>query len=231
MARPRLRMRLGRHLIGEPPWRSMPHGVAVYKEWDPADRKFYHWEEWELLGYENLDFWVAYDHYSREVSLYWPATSEPQLDPTQLRQDQRVVAAVDGHQRTWRVVEAGAGTIDHLEGGFTYDITHGQQVAYAELREVGGPHRVVVERFDDRVLDTYAARTLDLTAQKQHFGRRIAPRSWRGLLTALAVLVFVLVSAVTCGGPGRATDCTPRAGQTVDDCRTGYGGGGGGIGK
>ncbi len=231
MSRPRARMRLDKYLIGQPPWRSLPHGVAVYKEYDPEDRKYYYWEEWELLGYEDLDFWVAYDHYSRQVSLYWPARSEPQLDPSRLSKHQQVAATVDGEHRTWKVTEVGTGTIDHLQGAFTYDITHGQQVAYAELREVDGPHRVVVEKFDERVLDTYAARTLDVAAQKEHFGRRVAPYNLQGVGVLLIVLLLVFGLAGACSRFASSSSCTPRAGQTTDHCRTGYGGGGGGIGK
>src|SRR5690606_7095444 len=72
MTRPKARMKLGKHLIGSPPWRSLPHGVVVYGEYDRADRTTYYWEEWELLGYENTDFWVEYDHYTRKVTLYRP---------------------------------------------------------------------------------------------------------------------------------------------------------------
>ncbi|MVA76798.1 hypothetical protein GC722_12305 [Auraticoccus sp. F435] len=230
MARPKARMKLGRYLIGDPPWRSLPNGVAVYTERDPEDGRTYSWEEWELLGYEDLDFWVEYDHHSRQVSLYWPARSEPPVDPTRLRLHQQLDLTVDGTPRRWVVREVGAGTIAFLDGAFTYDITTGQQVAYAELSEVGGPHRAVVEKFDDRVIDTYAATTLDVKAQKHHFGRRVAPYDLRKLVVALLVLVVLGLGVLSsCLSP---RDCTPRSGQTTTDCRTGYGGGGGGgVGK
>lgn len=232
MVRPKARMKLGRYLIGDPPWRSLPNGVAVYAEWDTEDGKFYHWEEWELLGYEDLDFWVEYDHYSREVSLYWPARSEPTTDPTELHLHQELELTLDGVARRWVVREVGAGTIDHLEGAFTYDIVQGQQVAYAELRELGGPHRMVLEKFDERVIDTYAATMLDVAAQKHHFGRRVAPYDLRKLLLVLVALLIMAVTTLGSCLPQR--DCTPRAGQTTSDCRTGVGGGGvggGGVGK
>ena len=225
MVRPKARMKLGRYLIGDPPWRSLPNGVAVYGERDPEDGRTYHWEEWELLGYENLDFWVEYDHYSREVSLYWPARSEPVVDPTGLRPHQELELTLDGTPRRWVVREVGAGTIENLEGAFTYDITAGQTVAYAELRELGGSHRVVLEKFDERLIDTYASTLLDVAAQKHHFGRRVAPYDLRRLLIALVVLVVLAFATLGSCLPQR--DCTPRAGQTTSDCRTGYGGGGG----
>lgn len=230
MARPRARMKLGRYLIGDPPWRSLPNGVAVYSERDPEDGRTYHWEEWELLGYEDLDFWVEYDHYSREVSLYWPARSEPVVDPTTLALHQELELTVDGVPRRWVVREVGVGTIDDLEGAFTYDITQGQQVAYAELRELGGPGRCVVEKFDERVIDTYASTLLDVAGQKHHFGRRVEPWDLRRLLAALVVLAVLALATLGSCLPQR--DCTPRAGQTTSDCRTGFGGGGGGgVGK
>lgn len=230
MPRPKARIKLGRYLIGDPPWRSLPNGVALYSERDPSDGKTYRWEEWELLGYENLDFWVEYDHYSREVSLYWPARSEPQLDPSRLQRHQQVDLRVDGSLRRWSVVEAGVGTITELDGSFTYDITTGQQVAYAELREFGGHRRVVLEKFDERVIDTYASTVLDVAAQKRHFGRRVAPYPWQRIVLALVLLPVMVLSMV--GGCLADRDCTPRAGETTQDCRTGFGsGGGGGIGK
>ena len=50
-------------------------GLTI-REKDPSDGVTDYWEEWEVLGYENLDFWVEYDHDTKAVTLYRPAESE-----------------------------------------------------------------------------------------------------------------------------------------------------------
>lgn len=239
MTRPKARMKLGTHLIGAPPWRSLPHGVVVYGEWDPEDRTTYYWEEWELLGYENTDFWVEYDHYTRKVTLYRPVEVPQRLDPTRMRQGDQVTVTLGGTPHQLWVREVGVGTARHVRGAFTYDLTEGQDVAYAELQGAGGL-LLSVEKFDERVLDVYQGTVLDTQGQKLHFGRRVAPRRVSSALVAVAVLVL------TCGLPlascmgGGDQDCTPRTvaaddgtTTTEQDCqrRSVFGGGGGGLGK
>lgn len=242
--RPKARMTLGKHLIGSPPWRSLPQGVVVYGEKDPADGVTYHWEEWEVLGYENLDLWVEYDHHTRDVTLYRPVESEEALDPTRMRAGQIVTVTVAGKKHRTKVSEVGVGTIASLDGSFTYDLTVGQRVAYAELRTQDTV--LSLEKFDDRVIDLYQGTVLDVAGQKAHFGRRIAPRR----VKANPVVAFVLVMVAGIGlfsacDDDRDDDCTPRtveqrydaSGAPVqtenDTCyrRSVYGGGGGGLGK
>ncbi len=231
-------MTLGKHLIGRPPWRSLPHGVVVYGEWDPEDRTTYRWEEWEVLGYENLDFWVEYDHYTRKVTLYRPLDVREDLDPTHLRQGQQVVVTFGGQQHTLAVSEVGVGTIEHLAGAFTYDLQMGQKVAYAELQ--GSGYVLSVEKFDERVLDVYHGTVLDTAGQKAHFGRRVAPvsRNAKGLVAAVVLLLGFGWLTSSCGPSTR--DCTPRTVTTADGTssttqhcvrRPVFGGGGGGLGK
>lgn len=220
MARHQARMRLGHALVGTPPWRSMPHGVVVYAEKDPSDGRWYHWEEWELLGYQNLDYWVEYDHDTRTVTLYWPERVPQTLDPETLRKGQEVTVTVDGTPQRLRVGEVGAGTIRTLEGSFTYDLQVGQKVAYAELH---GPGLVLsVEKFDDRVLDVYRGTVLDAAAQKAHFGKVVAPRRWGCWVGPLLVAALLTFSFTRACAPDHRTDCTPRtlatappAGSTV----------------
>ncbi|MBD7917814.1 hypothetical protein H9657_05920 [Cellulomonas sp. Sa3CUA2] len=216
MTRPRARMRLGKHLVGRPPWRSLPHGVVVYGEWDPEDRTTYYWEEWELLGYENTDFWVEYDHYTHQVTLYRPVEVHEDLDPRHLREGQQVAVTFGGQQHRLVVGEVGAGTIRHLAGGFTYDLQLGQEVAYAELK--GDGVVLSVERFDDRVLDVYLGTVLDAAGQKAHFGRRVAPRRGAGALVAAVLVTAVLGLAGACG-PTTET-CTPRTVVAADGSTT-----------
>ncbi|MFF3065853.1 hypothetical protein ACFVQ3_14995 [Oerskovia sp. NPDC057915] len=239
-------MSLGKHLIGAPPWRSLPQGVVVYGEKDPSDGVTYYWEEWEVLGYENLDFWVEYDHDTKAVTLYRPAESEEALDPTRMRKGQTVTVTVAGTKHRAVVSEVGVGTIASLDGSFTYDLTVGQRVAYAELRA----NRTVfsLEKFDDRIIDLYHGTVLDSEGQKAHFGKRVAPRD----VKVNPVVAFVLILAAgiglfsACGDRDvDDDDCTPRtveqqydaSGDLVptenDTCyrRSVYGGGGGGLGK
>ena len=242
--RAKARMTLGKHLIGAPPWRSLPQGVVVYGEQDPSDGVTYYWEEWEVLGYENLDFWVEYDHYTRAVTLYRPAESTERLDPARMRKGQVVNVTLSGRTYRTTVTEAGVGTIRSLDGSFTYDLTVGQPVAYAELRT--NDMVLSLEKFDDRVIDLYHGTVLDVAGQKAHFGKRIAPRNVSvkavGAFLAIGVLATMLFSSC---GPRDDTYCTPRtveqaapSDQVVsqdDDqtCyrRSVYGGGGGGLGK
>ena len=237
MSRPKARMKLGTHLIGAPPWRSLPHGVVVYGEWDPADRTTYYWEEWELLGYENTDFWVEYDHYTRKVTLYRPVEVHERLDPTQLREGQQLVVTIAGQQHQVTVGEVGVGTIKHLDGAFTYDLQMGQEVAYAEVHGQG--FTLSVEKFDERVLDVYQGTVLDAAGQKAHFGKKVAPSNVRPavVLVVIGVLAAVLLSVVDAVG---GEECTPRTVVAADgtttteqDCqrRSVFGTGGGGLGK
>ncbi|QCB92215.1 DUF4178 domain-containing protein [Cellulomonas shaoxiangyii] len=209
MARHQARMKLGTALVGEPPWRSMPHGVVVYAEKDASDGKWYHWEEWELLGYQNLDYWVEYDHDTRKVTLYWPETVPETIDPEKLRTGQEITATVDGRKQKLRVGEVGAGTIRTLEGSFTYDLQKGQTVAYAELH--GDDFVLSVEKFDARVLDVYRGTVLDAKAQKQHFGKVVAPRQWRAPVVGLIVATLLAFSFAGACSPDSRTDCTPRS--------------------
>jgi len=220
MTRPKARMRLNQHLIGTPPWRSLPHGVVVYGEWDPEDRTTYYWEEWELLGYENTDFWVEYDHYTRKVTLYRPVEVNERLDPTQLTQGQQLTITLRGVPTQVTVGEVGVGTVRHLEGGFTYDLQPGQAVAYAEVH---GPGFVLsVEKFDERVLDVYEGTVLDAAGQKAHFGRRVAPVSSdnraAAVLVAVGLGVVLLLTALSAGA-GTET-CTPRTVVAADGTTT-----------
>ncbi|MFF2621031.1 hypothetical protein [Oerskovia jenensis] len=238
-------MSLGKHLIGAPPWRSLPQGVVVYGEKDPSDGVTYYWEEWEVLGYENLDFWVEYDHDTKGVTLYRPAESEEALDPTRMRTGQTVTVTVAGKRHRAVVSEVGVGTIVSLDGSFTYDLTVGQRVAYAELRA----NRTVfsLEKFDDRVIDLYQGTVLDAAGQKAHFGKRVAPRQG-GLSPAVAVVALVAMGIGLFSACGDRDDdraeCTPRTVEQQYDAsgdplttdqtcyrRSVYGGGGGGLGK
>lgn len=230
-------MKLGTHLIGAPPWRSLPHGVVVYGEWDPADRTTYYWEEWELLGYENTDFWVEYDHYTRKVTLYRPVEVHERLDPTELREGQQLVVTIAGQQHHVRVGEVGVGTIKHLAGAFTYDLQKGQEVAYAEVH--GHGFTLSVEKFDERVLDVYQGTVLDTAGQRAHFGKKVAPANVKPA-TVLVVIGVVAAALFNAVGAASGQECTPRTVVAADgtttteqDCvrRSVFGTGGGGLGK
>ncbi|MEV7963811.1 hypothetical protein [Oerskovia paurometabola] len=238
-------MSLGKHLIGAPPWRSLPQGVVVYGEQDPSDGVTYYWEEWEVLGYENLDFWVEYDHDTKAVTLYRPAESEEALDPTRMRTGQVVTVTLSGKKYRTKVTEVGVGTIASLDGSFTYDLTVGQRVAYAELRTQDMV--LSLEKFDDRVIDLYHGTVLDAAGQKAHFGRRVAPRDTK--VNPVVAFVLVLAAGIglfsACGDRDvDDDDCTPRTVEQQYDAsgdplttdqtcyrRSVYGGGGGGLGK
>jgi hypothetical protein len=240
---PKARMKIGKHLIGAPPWRSLPQGVVVYGEKDPSDGVTYHWEEWEVLGYENLDFWVEYDHDTKAVTLYRPVESEESLDPARLRKGQTVTVTIAGKKHRTTVSDVGVGTIASLDGSFTYDLTVGQGVAYAELR--AKDLVLSLEKFDDRVIDLYQGTVLDVAGQKAHFGRRVAPRKANPVVALVAVLLTGIGLFAACDASDDTDDdCTPRTVeqqydaygnpvQADDTCyrRSVYGGGGGGLGK
>lgn len=211
-------MRLGRHLIGRPPWRSLPHGVVVYSEWDPVDRTTYSWEEWELLGYENTDFWVEYDHYTRQVTLYRPVEVHERLDPTRLRTGQTLTVTVRGVRHEATVGEVGVGTVRHLAGAFTYDLQPGQEVAYAEIHALG--LLLSVEKFDDRVLDVYQGTRLDVAGQRTHFGRRVAPHhiSTKAAVASVALVLGLGWLVTSCSSDAQA--CTPRTVVAEDGTTT-----------
>ncbi len=243
---PKAKMSLGKHLIGDPPWRSLPQGVAVYSMVDPEDHKRYYWEEWELLGYDHTDFWVELDHDDNTVTLYQPVEVDPAPHPEQLMLGQEVRIHVAGKRRNYQVTEVGAATLESVRGGFTYDIQAGQTMYYAEL--TGSDGKVLsIEKYNEVWHDVYAGRVLSRREQKAHFGKVIAPGGGRLLawfVMPIAGMAAVLGMAASCSSSGSSTYCTPRSAvQPVttdkivsqDDkqiCyrRTVYGGGGGRLG-
>ena len=50
----RARLSPGEQLRGEGRPLSVT-GCLLFKEWDPEDRKYYFWEEWQLSGMDNYD--------------------------------------------------------------------------------------------------------------------------------------------------------------------------------
>lgn len=255
--RTKARIKLGQHFMGEKT-STTAEGVALYKEWDPNDRTFYYWEEWELRGFNDIDSWVEYDHYSRQVSLYEPIRRAQKVDPRGLLKNQTIPFLDDTITRNLIVTEAGKGTLVRRDGTFSYHIFEGEEMEYAEM--VDSSDRTVkfsAERYNDREFDMYRSRVLSKSAQKRVLGRVVTPINSSALLQIGVWGIFGLMFFGSSIVPRSETVCTPRTVSstspspystsqtlysttqptTVQDCQTrtvyGFGssGSGGGVGK
>lgn len=246
--RPRLAMRVGEELVGEPPQRATPRAVAVLSTVQAGTT--YTWEEWQLLAHDGSDVWVEHDHDTRDVTLYHPVEAwPPVVDLSGLHPGRTLDLRLGRQQHRLVVRERGTGRVVHVEGQFAEPFVVGQQVEYVDLTAHGvvvsverttGPHGPVTA--------VYRGRRLDAAEQRRLFGRRVAPRTFPGgRLVAFAVAAVLLVLVASCTARA-ATDgsCTPRTVATTSPTtgdantteqsgacvpRSVYGGGGGGLGK
>lgn len=250
--RPKARIKLGHHFMGEKT-STTAEGYALYKEWDSTDKKFYTWEEWELRGFNDIDSWIEYDHYTRQVSLYEPIRRAEKIDPRGLTKQQTIMFNHNDTVIPLTVKEAGAGTLTRREGTFSYHIFEGEKMEYAELVDPrNSAVRYCSERYNDREFDMYRSTILSKADQKRILGKVVAPLnlSWQ----ALFWIIIGTYIAVTTFIPRTETTCTPRTTSSSSslavtssqsssqptssqNCQTrtvygfGSGGSGGGVGK
>ena len=230
----RARLSPGEQLRGEGRPLSVT-GCLLFKEWDPEDRKYYFWEEWQLSGMDDYDTWVELDHYDGRVYLYEPLRFVEQLDPGSLHPGQILTLTSGTEVYAARVVELGAGVLHEVAGTTSCSLARGEEMGYAEVELTdarGATSRVTFDSHGYRDLVSYRKRRLGRAEQRRLFGKAIAARSESGssggsvrtgiirVVVLLLALVVVAAVATRCAGGGSGGVVRPV-----------YGGGGGGVGK
>lgn len=230
----RARLSPGEQLRGEGRPLSVT-GCLLFKEWDPEDRKYYFWEEWQLSGMDDYDTWVELDHYDGRVYLYEPLRFVEQLDPGSLHPGQILTLTSGTEVYAARVVELGAGVLHEVAGTTSCSLARGEEMGYAEVELTdarGATSRVTFDSHGYRDLVSYRKRRLGRAEQRRLFGKAIAARSESGssggsvrtgiirVVVLLLALVVVAAVATRCAGGGSGGGVRPV-----------FGGGGGGVGK
>lgn len=207
-------------------------GCLIFKEWDAEDGKFYFWEEWELLGFDNYDSWVEFDHYSREVSIYEPVRFySEKIDPSYfgVGKTYDFEDPTEGRQ-SGRIVEIGEGEIARIIGKNTHQVFEGEKMTYATL--TNPTYKVTVEKYNNREFDAYKKRVLGKKEQKEIFGRVLTPFNWAQFWAIIFWIVLGGIILVSIFSPSCKTDTNGKEVCSYSNGIRGvHGGGGGGLGK
>ena len=241
----RARLSPGEQLRGEGRPLSVT-GCLLFKEWDPEDRKYYFWEEWQLSGMDDYDTWVELDHYDGRVYLYEPLRFVEQLDPGSLHPGQILTLTSGTDVYAARVVELGAGVLHEVAGTTSCSLARGEEMGYAEVELTdarGATSRVTFDSHGYRDLVSYRKRRLGRAEQRRLFGKAIAApttaRSGSGsdqsvnsgivwVMVMLVIMIVIIAIAHHADGSGSDGSGGGGSGGVV---RPVYGGGGGGVGK
>lgn len=208
-------------------------GCLLFKEWDTEDQQYYYWEEWELLGMDDYDSWVEYDHYNREVSTYEPVNFQEKLDPAHFRRGQEYeLTDKDGNLCRVRVKEVGQGVIAKIIGKNTYQVFEGEKMIYATLKMTDASGRqslITVEKYNNREYDAYRKVKLSKERQKALFGRVLTPFNWGllGIIVFYAAIALIILLANLLDRKDGHDGGSSGSGAS----RSVFGGGSGGFGK
>ncbi len=211
--KPKARLKIGHRYSGSK-GTYIAQGYVIFKEWDKEDGRYYHWEEWELTGFDNYDSWVEYDHYSHELTVYEPFRATEQYEVMKLGKGSIVTLTTKNGTFNGVVDEAGTGTVVKLKGKMSYQLFDDDIIHYAELKT--GPDTVVsIEDYrqtGDTDYDYYSGRRLTRKEQKVMFGKVLSPFPVgpRFMLYMLAIGGFMIWSLI----PQYQTVCTPRTATT-----------------
>ena len=219
-------------------------GCLLFKEWDPEDRKYYFWEEWQLSGMDDYDTWVELDHYDGRVYLYEPLRFVEQLDPGSLHPGQILTLTSGTDVYAARVVELGAGVLHKKVGTTSCHLARDEEMGYAEVELTdarGATSRITFDSHGYRDLVSYRKRRLGRAEQRRLFGKAIAaPTTARsgsdqsvnsGIVWVMVMLVIMIVIiAIAHHADGSGSDGS-GGGGSGGVVRPVYGGGGGGVGK
>ena len=237
------RLSPGEQLRGEEGRPLSVMGCLLFKEWDPEDRIYYFWEEWQLSGMDDYDTWVELDHYDGRVHLYEPLRFVEQLDPGSLHPGQILTLTSGTDVYAARVVELGAGVLHKKVGTTSCHLARDEEMGYAEveLTDAGGrTSRVTFDSHGYRDLVSYRKRRLGRAEQRRLFGKVIAPPAARsrphrsvrsGIVWVVAALVILVLVMAIVQNTGAGSHSSGGGGWGGGVGRPVYGGGGGGVGK
>lgn len=229
--RPKARLKLDQILRGQKT-NFRVAGCLIFKEWDAEDGQFYYWEEWELLGFDNYDSWVEFDHYSREISVYEPVRFySEKIDPDQFRRGRNYEFEdpIQGRQ-TVKLVEKGEGKIARIIGKNTHQVFEGEKMTYGTL--TSPTYKVTVEKYNNREFDAYKKRVLSKKEQKEIFGRVLKPFNWARFWVIVFWLALGGMILIPIFSPSCKTDTNGKEVCSYSNGIRGvHGGGGGGLGK
>ena len=239
------RLSPGEQLRGEEGRPLSVMGCLLFKEWDPEDRIYYFWEEWQLSGMDDYDTWVELDHYDGRVHLYEPLRFVEQLDPGSLHPGQILTLTSGTDVYAARVVELGAGVLHEVVGTTSCRLAQGEEMGYAEVELTdaqGATSRITFDSHGYRDLVSYRKRRLGRAEQRRLFGKAIAAPTARpgsgsdqsvnsGIVWVMVMLVIMIVIiAIAHHADGSGSDGS-GGGGSGGVVRPVYGGGGGGVGK
>ena len=237
------RLSPGEQLRGEEGRPLSVMGCLLFKEWDPEDRIYYFWEEWQLSGMDDYDTWVELDHYDGRVYLYEPLRFVEQLDPGSLHPGQILTLTSGTDVYAARVVELGAGVLHKKVGTTSCHLARDEEMGYAEveLTDAGGrTSRVTFDSHGYRDLVSYRKRRLGRAEQRRLFGKVIATPAARsrphrsvrsGIVWVVAALVILVLVMAIVQNTGAGSHGSGGGGWGGGVGRPVYGGGGGGVGK
>ena len=213
-------------------------GCLLFREYDAKEPAYYYWEEWELLGMENYDSWVEYDHYNREVAIYEPVRFyHDHIDPSNFKTGQTLdfEDPTEG-KKTGAVQEIGEGEIIKIIGKNTHQVFEKEKMIDATLVVPNTKEKITIEKYNNREYDAYKKRVISKKEQKELFGKVLTPWNW-GLIfkfifwTLLGGFIFwnsFILPTLPCDPQ---TQTCERSSSGAYRHRSVFGGGGGGVGK
>ena len=205
--KPKARLKIGKSYSGKKS-SFIAQGVVVFREWDPKDRKYYHWEEWELTGFSEYDSWVEYDHYTRKVTIYEPVSVLEQYSAAELEAGQSIQLTVEDKPMVGTVKEVGLASVDYLKGKMSYQLFKDDLFQYATVRTEKGEISIEDYKVNNKMeKDFYLGRRLTKAQQKRMFGKSLHPIEWKTLLITGLITGFLIGPAII---PEREVVCTPR---------------------
>lgn len=209
--RPQARLKIGQSYNGKKT-SYIAQGVVVFREWDPKDKQFYYWEEWELTGFNDYDSWVEYDHYTKKISVYEPIDIVERINARDLVAGQKVRLTVNRKLVYGTVKEVGIASVDYLKGKMSYQLFEDDTFTYATIATAMGEVSIEDYRINGKYeKDYYLGKRLSKKQQKAQFGKVLYPVNWKGIALSAGIGAAVIGPSFI---PSYETVCTPRTAAT-----------------
>ncbi len=216
----RLGYTVGQHLVRPDGVTLIVRGGALYSMDDRSDGQEYGWEEWALVGLDEADAWLQYDHYSGEVTLYRLGASD--VPPEMLF---TALTMPEGQQVAgWRVDEVSTATVRDVVGRpFDHPLSPGGSYTYADLSQ--GRRRLSVEQYPNGSWLVYHGAVLNPADQRRVLGAGVPataaptskPTSTKTKALGAAIVVALVAGLGGCFYSSNQTTCTPRSSYTAKE--------------